>query len=167
MISTSSTLDETCSQPDNLCTVVDQVTHLIRNFATQQNQVDALLDQGTDDWIIHIDDDQQLSQALRIKLESRGLRVVLAEDGKVGVRRTFMGMPKAIILDFEMPNGNGDEVLQTLKSNRLTKDIPVILLSGKVDTALASRMQSLGAAAVFSKPYDFEELFESIKGSIK
>lgn len=166
MTTHSPTTNPSCRNTTEITTLTDRVSSIIDSFATRQDKVDAVLDQVTEDWIIHIDDEQELTQALRIKLENRGLRVMLAEDGKAGVRRTFLGLPKAIILDFEMPNGNGDTVLETLKSNRLTKDIPVIVLSGKNCDELTSQMLRLGATAVFKKPYDFEELYQAIKGSI-
>jgi response regulator RpfG family c-di-GMP phosphodiesterase len=57
-----------------------------------------------------------------------------------------------------MPNGQGDYVLDRLKSNPVTKDIPVFVVTGTQDKVLERRMRALGAAGYLQKPVDFDEL---------
>jgi response regulator RpfG family c-di-GMP phosphodiesterase len=62
------------------------------------------------------------------------------------------------MLDYNMPNGQGDYVLDRLKANPVTRDIPVFILTGTKDKMLERRMMAMGAAGYFYKPVDFDSL---------
>jgi DNA-binding response OmpR family regulator len=110
-------------------------------------------------WVLCIDDDADLSYALKLRLENRGLQVVRAFAGMEGYRNACMTPAQAIILDYEMPDGNGDYVLGRLKESPLTRDIPVIVLTGRRERSLQRKMMNLGAAAFLNKPCDFDKLW--------
>jgi response regulator RpfG family c-di-GMP phosphodiesterase len=99
---------------------------------------------------------------LKLKLEKLGVSVIRAFEGLEGVRHAFTRPADAIILDFNLPNGQGDFVLRRLKSNPLTKNIPVIVLTGVKDQSLEQRMMSLGAAKFLTKPLKFDHLMEAL-----
>lgn len=61
-----------------------------------------------------------------------------------------------------MPRGEGSEVLEVLKRNSETADIPVIILSGKIHPSLSRRLEKLGAVRCFAKPIPFDELLDEI-----
>lgn len=113
-------------------------------------------------WILFIDDDHDFSSALSIRLEAYGIGVVNAFDGSDGVKKACYQKANAIILDYNMPNGNGDYVLQRLKENTVTRDIPVIVLTGKKDDRIRQRMINLGAEAFLFKPPVFQDLLDAI-----
>ena len=69
----------------------------------------------------------------------------------------------AIILDFNLPNGQGDYVLKRLKKNAMTRDIPVIVLTGVKDQTLEQKMLGMGAAKFLSKPLVFDDLLEELR----
>ena len=68
----------------------------------------------------------------------------------------------AIVLDVNMPGGSGEETLKKLKMSTRTATIPVIILSGSIDSAGQERVRALGADAVLSKPLVPEELFQAL-----
>jgi response regulator RpfG family c-di-GMP phosphodiesterase len=103
-------------------------------------------------WVICIDDDRAFTWALKRRLESAGVAVVRAFEGREGFRTAFRHPASAVILDYEMPDGQGDYVLRRLKDNPVTYDIPVIVITGRKDKTLERRMLNLGAAAYFTKP---------------
>ncbi len=70
--------------------------------------------------------------------------------------------PDLILLDMAMPQGNGQFVLECLKSNRHSASIPVVVLSGLRDPALCSRAMQLGAAKFLRKPIHFDDLLQEI-----
>jgi response regulator RpfG family c-di-GMP phosphodiesterase len=109
-------------------------------------------------WILCIDDDADFTDALRIRLEEHGVAVVRAFNGMEGYRMAFTSPASAILLDFNMPNGQGDYVLNRLKDNPVTKDIPVVVISGAKDKMLQRRMLAMGATAFLEKPVNFESL---------
>lgn len=109
-------------------------------------------------WILCIDDDADYSDALKIRFEDHGVAVARAFSGMEGFRMAFSSPASAILLDYHMPNGEGDYVLGRLKDNPATRDIPVFMITGVKDKMLERRVYALGAAGFFNKPIDFEEL---------
>ena len=65
-----------------------------------------------------IEDDQAISQMYRIKFESEGYQVETAPDGKVGLELIKEMQPDIVLLDIMMPEMNGDEVLQKIRSTK-------------------------------------------------
>ncbi len=114
-------------------------------------------------WILHVDDDKDLSNALKARLEVYGISVVQACDGMEGVRHAFNRPADAIILDYHMPHGNGEYVLSRLKQCRATKNIPIIVLTGRRDQGLEQQMLSLGADCFFRKPIRFDALLDELR----
>jgi len=109
-------------------------------------------------WVLCIDDDYDFLTSLRLRLESRGIGILNAYDGIGGVESAYKQPAKAIILDYNMPNGQGDYVLERLKESPTTRDIPVIVLTGNKDDAVRRTMLALGASAFLYKPPVLEQL---------
>lgn len=122
---------------------------------------------NTSPWVLHVDDDREFREVVRLRLESRGISVAHAFDGSSGIRTAFTHPASAIILDYEMPNGQGDYVLNRLKDNAVTRDIPVIVLTGVQDKFLERRLLAMGASAFFNKPPKFDELIEALQHLLK
>jgi len=72
-------------------------------------------------------------------------------------------IPDMILLDIQMPEMDGFEALQRLKSNPLYADIPVIFLTGYLDDVIKTRSGELGAADIITKPFSESVLLERIK----
>lgn len=113
-------------------------------------------------WVLHVDDDAEFSEILKIKLHGRGLHVVRAFNGMDGLQATFNQPAEAIVLDSEMPGGSGEFMLRRLKANPVTRSIPVIFLSGTSDPELERRVIMQGAELFYRKPPNFDELADSI-----
>jgi DNA-binding response OmpR family regulator len=109
-------------------------------------------------WVLCIDDDADYSRALKLRLESHGVAVVRAFDGVTGVRSAFANSASAIILDYHLPQAQGDYVLGRLKETALTRQIPVIVVTGTKDRAIERKMLNLGAEVVLTKPVEFVNL---------
>lgn len=117
-------------------------------------------------WVLCIDDDADFTDALRIRLEQHGVAVARAFNGMAGYRLAFTSPASAILLDYNMPNGQGDYVLSRLKDNPVTRPIPVVVISGARDKTLQRRMLSMGATAFFEKPVVFEQLRDHLSNFI-
>lgn len=117
-------------------------------------------------WVLCIDDDADLSMSLKLRLEARGVAVVRAGAGMEGFRCAFRYPADAIILDYNLPDGRGDYVLQRFKDNPVTKDIPVIVMTGEKGCDIERRLRRLGAANYFTKPVVFEDLLAELRNYI-
>lgn len=112
--------------------------------------------------VLCIDDDADFGRGLQIRLASRGLAVERAMTGLDGYCRALGESADVILLDYQLPNGCGDFILEQLKTNPATKDIPVIVISGSKDRALRHTLINAGAVRYFPKPLDMEELMSEL-----
>ncbi len=76
-----------------------------------------------------IEDDVAISNMYRIKFETEGFQVQLAENGVVGLKMVKSFKPDIVLLDIMMPEMNGDEMLGKLRAEDWGKDLPVIVLT--------------------------------------
>lgn len=135
----------------------------------EQSQFEALAESGplpsgdATPWILCIDDDSDMARGIELRLREHGVAVRRALAGMEGYRRAFTEPAQAIVLDFEMPNGNGDYVLRRLKENPVTRDIPVIVLTGRREKSIERTMFNLGAAAFLNKPYLWTSLWSELR----
>ncbi len=70
--------------------------------------------------------------------------------------------PDAVILDIQMPNGSGYAVLKQMKSSNKTMGVPVIVLSGSIDSSDKVKLKELGADEFLSKPVDVQQLLATL-----
>ena len=113
--------------------------------------------------VLCIDDDPEYNHALKIRLESHGVAVLRATTGLDGFCSAVGEPVDAILLDYQLPNGCGDYILEQLKVNPATKGIPVIVISGSKDRALEYTLINAGAVRFMHKPLDFEELMSELR----
>jgi len=91
-----------------------------------------------------IEDDVVISQMYRMKFEADGYEVQLANNGLRGVALVETFKPDMILLDLQMPEMNGSEALQEIRSHDWGKDIPVIILTNMGEEESPKEIRSLG-----------------------
>jgi CheY-like chemotaxis protein len=105
--------------------------------------------------ILIVDDEDDIREVAQVSLELVGhFEVLTASGGRAGVLSARAEMPDAILLDVMMPDMDGPATLSELKADPITRDIPVIFLTAKTQTAERSRLAGLGAAGILTKPFD-------------
>ncbi|GAA4425511.1 response regulator [Bremerella cremea] len=114
-------------------------------------------------WVLTIEDDEDVAMALKMRLKEVGIIAVHAAEGTAGYRSAFMSAPSAIILDYELPRGNGDYVLRRLKESPVTSSIPVIVLTGRKEPFIERQMRSMGANAFFTKPFQWGRIKQTLE----
>lgn len=115
--------------------------------------------------VVHvIDDDDAARDALRFLLEAAKLTARTYESATSFLSRLPDLEPGCIVTDVRMPEISGIELLQRLRSN--TVKLPVIVITGHGDIALAVEAMKLGAIDFFEKPYDEEALLDAIKSAL-
>jgi len=116
--------------------------------------------------ILVIDDEEDFSFFLKKNLERLDCYdVITAADGKEGIKQANRKKPDLIFLDILMPGINGIEVLKTLKSDKGTAAIPVIILTGNSDDDTRKEVGALAEDCIV-KPAEIEVLRESIKKAL-
>jgi len=127
--------------------------------------------------ILVVDDNERLVSLIERLLESAGYGVLTATDGLEGLEKAQRERPDLIILDIVMPGEmNGYQTCYHLSTDRRTKDVPVLILTGKWENAeqgkreLNQRIQEqtgaydLGAMDYLTKPVRGKELLRRVKG---
>lgn len=116
-----------------------------------------------------VDDDSELIELLKIRIESAGYRVLSTSEGDKAVDLIQKEIPDAVILDIFLPDTDGLTILKRLKSQidiesgepSKTKDIPVIVLTGQAPM-IENMTRVEGAADFFVKPFDMNKLLNRL-----
>ncbi len=113
--------------------------------------------------LLVIEDDPNIITLLRINFEIRGFDVYGCEKSTTALANSLLELPDVVILDLLMPEETGWDVLEKLKGNPVTKDIPVIICSVVAGVADKERAASMGAAEYITKPFELSELVEAVQ----
>jgi DNA-binding response OmpR family regulator len=116
--------------------------------------------------VLVIDDEPEIVEILKFRLANWGYEPISATTGPEGIKLTIEEIPDAILLDVMMPGMNGFEVLQKLKENNKTKDIPVIMITVAAARADIEKGIKNGASFYLTKPYEATELLEKLRAAL-
>ncbi|MEH1923670.1 response regulator [Nostoc sp.] len=104
--------------------------------------------------ILIVDDEEDVQAIAKLGLEmGAGWNVLTACSGREALNIAANSKLDVILLDMMMPDMDGRTTLQQLKANPVTKSIPVILLTAKVQESDRESFHGLDVAAVFAKPF--------------
>jgi two-component system alkaline phosphatase synthesis response regulator PhoP len=117
--------------------------------------------------ILAVDDERHIVRLVQVNLERQGYEVVTAFDGKEALEKVESESPDLIVLDVMMPYMDGFEVLQNLKKNQSTRDIPVIMLTAKAQDADVFRGWQSGVDCYLTKPFNPMELIAFVRRIFK
>lgn len=109
--------------------------------------------------ILVAEDDFNVRLTLEIVLEDEGFEIILAADGEEALRAARESHPDVILLDQIMPKLDGKQVLQALRADEATRDIPVLVLSG-MERGVPDDWPG---AEFIGKPFSPEELVRRIR----
>jgi len=113
-----------------------------------------------------VDDNKEFLDIVTEYIELQGYSVCSMENPLHAIDNIIEKKPKLIILDIMMPGIDGFTLLKQIKEDSVLKDIPVIVISGKMFPPEKKQAINLGAVAFFSKPTKGQELVEEIKKHI-
>ena len=114
--------------------------------------------------ILCIEDDEDMVDLIRLILTRRGFEVLGASRGASGLEIIRKEKPDLVLLDLMMPEMDGWEVYQQIKSDEATQNTPVIVVTAKAQSI--DRVLGLHIAKVddyISKPFSPQELLDSIE----
>jgi CheY-like chemotaxis protein len=95
--------------------------------------------------VLFVEDDPAVAQMYKLKLELDGYQVQVAVDGEAAIREATTAPPDIIFLDIRLPKLDGLAVLEALRQDTRTKQVPVVILSNYSEKELVERGLKLGA----------------------
>lgn len=114
--------------------------------------------------VLVADDDRQMSTLLCQMLQAAGHQAIPAFDGATTMMTAMRSpAPDLILLDLQMPAGDGQTTLAKLKASAKTALIPVVVLSAKHDDQTQAQVRNLGAATFLAKPIDPDTFIDVIE----
>jgi two-component system, sensor histidine kinase and response regulator len=116
--------------------------------------------------ILIVDDDVQLRQTIQMVLKLRGFDALEADNGDSALEMARTHLPDVIISDINMPGADGLGALKALRADAATAAIPMILMTGEMDSNMRKGME-LGADDFLLKPFAMPELLNAINARLK
>jgi CheY-like chemotaxis protein len=110
--------------------------------------------------VLIVDDEFGITDALREILSDEGFHVLVARNGKDGLKRIEERRPDLIVLDYMMPVMDGRETLLALQANPATASIPVILISAMPEASIPTDCMG---ATFLRKPFRVNRLLSEIR----
>jgi CheY-like chemotaxis protein len=113
--------------------------------------------------ILVIDDEPNILLMVLQRLRIHHYKVITALSGEQGLKRAVQDIPDIVLLDHVMPEMDGDEVLERLKKNPVTRSIPVVMFTADVKEVKVGDYLERGAVGCVYKPFAPEDLLAKIR----
>src|SRR3954471_20583741 len=117
--------------------------------------------------VLVVKDEESLATLLRYNLEKEGYEATLAADGEEAMLAIDERMPDVVLLDWMLPNVSGVEVCRRLRSQRATRNLPVIMLTARGEESDRLRGLETGADDYVVKPFSMAELIARIRAVLR
>jgi two-component system phosphate regulon response regulator PhoB len=115
-----------------------------------------------------VEDEPALTEVLAYNLgEREGYEVIVAHDGREGLRKAQTLLPDLVILDLMLPGLDGIEVCRELKANTATAAIPVLMLTAKAEETDQVEGFAVGADDYVTKPFSVKILLQRVKALLR
>jgi DNA-binding response OmpR family regulator len=114
-----------------------------------------------------IEDNQTNIDLIRYQLKVEDFEVFIEKTGKTGMTMIKNQEPDLVLLDVGLPDIDGFELCQKLRSDQTTKDYPIIMLTARAEDSDRIEGLKLGADDYITKPYNAEELILRIRNLLK
>ncbi len=117
--------------------------------------------------VLIVDDEKDLADMVRFRLEANGYEISLAHDGQQALEVARKEKPDLIILDLMLPKMDGYKVCGLLKKDMRYASIPIIIFTAKAQTDDMKLGEEVGADAYLTKPFEPAVLLGKIKELIE
>ena len=119
------------------------------------------------DTILAVDDEVHILELISFNLKAAGYHVVTALTGEEELKRCEVERPSLVLLDIMLPGIDGLEVCRRLKGDRMTSNIPIIMLTARGDEVDKILGLELGADDYITKPFSVRELAARVKSLLR
>ena len=114
--------------------------------------------------ILVIEDDESVSQLIRLYLAHEGFRAVTAKDGSTGLKMAQSENPSLILLDLNLPGIDGIDICRSVRTD---SDVPIIMVTARVDEEERLEGLDLGADDYVTKPFSPRELMARVRAVLR
>ena len=114
--------------------------------------------------VLVVEDDTPVSELLVALLQDRGYGAVPAYDGRSAIRLARKLNPDLITLDLALPGADGHKVLESLKADPVTREIPIVVISAFTQILPAGDRKKL--AYLLGKPFDVAEVLAVVEATV-
>ena len=121
-------------------------------------------DQYTDKTALVVEDDKSVSQLIRLYLAQAGYKVIAAEDGLNGLRMALEESPDIVLLDLNLPGMDGIDVCRNVREE---SEVPIIMITARVEEDDRLTGLDLGADDYVSKPFSPRELVARVNAVLR
>ncbi|KAI9135736.1 hybrid sensor histidine kinase/response regulator [Acaryochloris sp. CCMEE 5410] len=147
--------------------ILDPLSILKWSLERQQTDitppVESLPSVSSDNTILVVDDSVNVRRFLALTLEKAGYQVEQAKDGQEAVDKLESGLAvQAVVCDIEMPRLDGYGVLEEVKGQLQFEELPIVMLTSRSHEKHRKVAMNLGASAYFSKPFNEQELLDTL-----
>lgn len=161
--------DFTLIRPISYIQVIERLTEFIKKLQDDEQQsvvIDMIKnDRAKKKHVLIVDDSTVMLKTVKRYLED-SYEVATAISGKLALKFLETKTTDLILLDYEMPELDGPAVLEALRSNPVTADIPVVFLTGIAETSKIEKALKMKPQGYLLKPIDNTKLISTIKSLI-
>jgi DNA-binding response OmpR family regulator len=116
--------------------------------------------------VLVAEDDSALLKSIRLRLTAEGYEVLCAQDGYQAVAIAREASPDVLVLDINMPAGDGFSVQDRVWRMVSMRRTPIVYITGDGSQHLLERAHKLGARSLLKKPFSSSELVEAIRDAL-
>ncbi len=116
--------------------------------------------------ILIIDDEKDIGELLKVRLEILGYVVSIADTGRLGLETARAKKPDLILLDVMLPDIDGYTLLRSIREDKDIKDTPVIMLTAKEEDKVGDLFHFQKISGFIQKPFDEKDLLYKIKSAL-
>lgn len=117
--------------------------------------------------VLLVEDEAPIREMMGIALSKAGYIIIEAEDAHAARKRLLEDLPDIMVVDWMMPGESGIEFVKSIKSEKLTKQIPVIMVTARAEEDDRVRGLEVGADDYLCKPFSPKELAARIKAILR
>lgn len=112
--------------------------------------------------VLLVEDDKYIALALKIRLQAAGFNVRIANTVSKAMEEAASEAPDIALLDYNLPDGNGIELMRTLLQSEATAEVRAIIMTASKQGGLKEEAMMQGAFDYFEKPFESSQLVESV-----
>lgn len=111
-----------------------------------------------------VEDDKYIALALKIRLQAEGYEVKVAYGFEEAQRMVEASVPDIALLDFNLPDGNGIDLISCFMKDPRTASIAAMIMTASKKSGLREHAMAQGAVGYFEKPFKSTDLIDTLKG---